>query len=158
MRSNTGNALFVDDRELIKRLRLPKSFNCAIFQALEDKEIFPKRDPDFGGKRYYPAVISWLNHFHRVDRSAKGLSPAEACFLTANETSKRLGVGIGEFKVTAQLLARQGLPMPSTLFANRRYWPAVKSWLDKRYGLEDTSLKRADGRENAEAFRRKRKH
>lgn len=53
--------LYVDDEQLRKALNLPKGADAEFFKYHEDKSKFPKRDPDFGNKRYYPAVIAWFD-------------------------------------------------------------------------------------------------
>ncbi|OBZ97202.1 hypothetical protein ADU59_03030 [Pararhizobium polonicum] len=60
--------LFVDDEELLKRLNLPARLGASL-QFLEEKEGFPKPEADFGNKRYYPAVVAWLDaEFGLADR------------------------------------------------------------------------------------------
>ncbi|WP_313078379.1 winged helix-turn-helix domain-containing protein [Agrobacterium pusense] len=58
----TYDALYVNDAQLIKRLNLPKNFDPATFQFLQDKSGFPKAEAEFDNKRYFPAVIAWLDH------------------------------------------------------------------------------------------------
>jgi hypothetical protein len=57
-------------------------------------------------------------------------------YLTDAELIRRLGV---PDKVIRPLLpsleSKWGFPPKSPLFGGRRYWPAVKAWLDKHNGL-----------------------
>lgn len=59
---SSNDALYVDDAQLIKRLNLPKNFDPFTFRYLQDKSGFPKPEAEFGNKRYFPAVIAWLDH------------------------------------------------------------------------------------------------
>lgn len=61
-------------------------------------------------------------------------------FLTDAELIRRLGV---PEKIMRPMLpgpeANYGFPRKQALFGARRYWPAVKAWLDKHNGLPDPS-------------------
>lgn len=57
-------------------------------------------------------------------------------YVTDGEIAKVLGVSTDKWKQIATVLSRKGLPPPSPLFENRRYWPAVKAFLDRRHGLQ----------------------
>lgn len=59
-----SDALYVDDAQLIKRLNLPKNFHPDTFKHLQERSGFPELEPDFGNKRYYPAVVAWLDHLY----------------------------------------------------------------------------------------------
>ncbi|MGO7531696.1 hypothetical protein [Rhizobium leguminosarum] len=54
-------ALYVDDVQCAKRLNLPRA-DTEFFKYYEDKHGFPKREPDFANKRYWPAVVAWFDH------------------------------------------------------------------------------------------------
>ncbi len=72
-------------------------------------------------------------------------------FMTDAEVAKTLGLTTDEFKTTVIVLQREGFPMPDPLFKRRRYWPAVKAFLDRRYGLLDATEQgpfALDGKEN----------
>lgn len=75
---------------------------------------------------------------------------AEKLFMTDAEAAKALGIPTDEFKATVIVLEREGFPLPDPIFKNRRYWPAVKAFLDRRYGLggEKNILSKPDGKEN----------
>jgi len=64
---------------------------------------------------------------------------ADPLYLTEVQIAQRLGVTVNEWKATAVVLERQGLPKPEALFGSRRYWPAVRTFLDRRYDLEPQS-------------------
>lgn len=57
-------------------------------------------------------------------------------YLTDAELIRRLGV---PEKIIRSMLPglenKFGFPRKQALFGNRRYWPAVKLWLDKHNGL-----------------------
>lgn len=72
-------------------------------------------------------------------------------YLDDKEIAKQLGVSVAEWAVIASRLARVGLPAPDLLFGNRRYWPAVKAFLDRRYGLEAPLPLKPNGKEHLEA-------
>ena len=63
----------------------------------------------------------------------------DTLYLTEAQIAHRLGVKAEEWRATAVVLERTGLPKPEILFGNRRYWPAVRSFLDRRYDLEPQS-------------------
>ena len=72
------------------------------------------------------------------------LYPSEA------EISRELlGPGkVDEWRGMAPILERKGLPPVDPLFG-RRYWPAVKAYLDHRHGLATVAVPSApDGEEN----------
>lgn len=57
-------------------------------------------------------------------------------YLTDAELIRRLGVP--EKKLRPMLVAletKHGFPRKSALFGGRRYWPAVKAWLDRHHGI-----------------------
>jgi hypothetical protein len=59
-------------------------------------------------------------------------------FLTDAELIRRLGVPEKHMrKILPALETNYGFPRKQRLFGDRRYWPAVKAWLDKRNGLPD---------------------
>lgn len=62
-------------------------------------------------------------------------------YLTDAELIRRLGVPEKVMRPMLPGLERDyGFPKKSPLFGERRYWPAVKSWLDKHNGLTMASL------------------
>lgn len=73
------------------------------------------------------------------------MSKADKLYLTDSECAARIGVSTEEFKSALVELDRQGFPMKDPLFANRRYWPSVRAWFDRRYGLGDKSAHSRSG-------------
>ena len=51
------------------------------------------------------------------------------------------------YHVAVKSLEKQGFPQIDPVFG-RRYWPAIKQWLDKRYGLNSQWPSAVDGKEN----------
>lgn len=63
-------------------------------------------------------------------------SEKDKLYLTDAELIRRLGVPAQSARLTIQYLeAKAGFPRKQQLWGNRRYWPAVKNWLDKHNGL-----------------------
>jgi hypothetical protein len=57
-------------------------------------------------------------------------------YLLDSELIRRLGVPEKTMRgILPALEAKYGFPRKQALFGNRRYWPAVKAWLDKHNGL-----------------------
>lgn len=56
-------------------------------------------------------------------------------FVTDAQLAERMGIATELLKSALPALQKSGFPAPDPLFQNRRYWPAVKAWLDRRYGL-----------------------
>ena len=77
----------------------------------------------------------------------------ERLFLTDAEIAVRLGLGKDEVKCRLSELERKGFPPRDPLFNQRRYWPAVREFLDRRAGLRPDTDRGAlplepDGKEN----------
>ena len=53
--------LYLLDSELIRRLGVPEKLMRSLLPGLEAKYAFPKKQPLFGGRRYWPAVKAWLD-------------------------------------------------------------------------------------------------
>jgi hypothetical protein len=58
--------LYLSDAELIRRLGVPEKTLRGILPALESKYGFPKKQPLFGGRRYWPAVRAWLDKHNGI--------------------------------------------------------------------------------------------
>ena len=73
----------------------------------------------------------------------------ERLFLTEGEIALKVGVSALDWQAAAPVLEKSGLPRPDPLFGQRRYWPAVRAFLDRRAGMAQTlaPLTR-DGEEN----------
>lgn len=63
------------------------------------------------------------------------MAKSDTLFVTDAQCAERLGLTTDQFKNVLPAVTRSGFPAKDELFANRRYWPAVKAWLDHRYGL-----------------------
>ncbi|KAB2664179.1 winged helix-turn-helix domain-containing protein [Brucella tritici] len=61
----------------------------------------------------------------------------EKLFMTDGEIAKMLGLPHKHCQPALRALEKEGLPLPEPLFENRRYWPAVRAFFDRRYGLLD---------------------
>jgi hypothetical protein len=60
---------------------------------------------------------------------------AARLYLTEAEIADRVMSGddrVQRWKGVAAMLERQGLPQKDPVFDNRRYWPAVRDFLDRR--------------------------
>jgi hypothetical protein len=64
---------------------------------------------------------------------------APALYLTDEQVADRLGIGVDKWRENARVLEPQGLPKRDPLFCRRRYWPAVRAFLDRRNGLATAS-------------------
>lgn len=73
----------------------------------------------------------------------------ESLFLTEGEIAERVGLTCAQWVAAAATLSKSGLPAPDPVFSGRRYWPAVKAFLDRRAGLrQDAPSSTFDGEEN----------
>lgn len=85
----------------------------------------------------------------------------EPWFLTDSEIVRefqRRGLTLRDARMAVAALEKmQGWPFRDPIFGNRRYWPACKAFLDKRYGLGKIGPSKPDGQEHwNEAENRKR--
>lgn len=81
-----------------------------------------------------------------------GRMPIDPLYMTDGEIAGLVGVGVDRWRANATVLERSGLPRRDPLFANKRYWPAVKAFLDRRNGLGHHSLAlQPDGEEDFNA-------
>lgn len=53
--------LYLTDAELIRRLGVPEKVMRPMLPGLEKNYGFPLKSPLFGGRRYWPAVKTWLD-------------------------------------------------------------------------------------------------
>lgn len=65
------------------------------------------------------------------------MAKSDALFVTDAQCAERLGLTLDQFKVALHAATQAGFPIKDPLFADRRYWPAVRAWLDRRYGMHD---------------------
>lgn len=71
-------------------------------------------------------------------------------FVSDSELVEMLGCTRDKGRAAIRTLEREGFPRPDPVFGNRRYWPAVREFLDRRYGLgaKSSSPVVPDGAEN----------
>jgi hypothetical protein len=82
-----------------------------------------------------------------TDDDAPGIRPG--LYVTEKECARRIGISVDKWHDIVLVLERQGLPLPDPLFCRRRYWPAVRAFLDHRYGIGPASgFLAPDGEEN----------
>lgn len=60
---------------------------------------------------------------------------ADHLYLTDELIAGKLGVSVEKWRANAKALEQSGLPLRDPLFCNRRYWPAVRAFLDRRNGI-----------------------
>lgn len=78
----------------------------------------------------------------------------DTLFLTESEIAKRIGLNTDQFKTALPALQRIGFPQPDPLFADRRYWPAIQAFLDRRAGLETGYVGAIPARDEVEPWKR----
>lgn len=69
----------------------------------------------------------------------------ETLFVTDAEIIRRTGVPEKVMRVTIRSLDKNGasgFPRKQPLFGNRRYWPSVKSYLDRLHGVKLAASRR----------------
>jgi hypothetical protein len=67
-------------------------------------------------------------------------------YLYEKEVAARVGVSEREWRRLVPILEREGLPRKDALIG-RRYWPAVRAWLDRRHSLNATIASSAQDEE-----------
>jgi hypothetical protein len=72
-------------------------------------------------------------------------------FLTEADIARRLGQMPRDWDAKAMVLERHGLPRIDPLMGGR-YWPAVKAFFDRRYGISSVEVAQPDGGENPDAL------
>lgn len=60
---------------------------------------------------------------------------ADPLYVTEAEIAKILDMTVDDWRDTAAVLEKRGLPSKNPLFGDRRYWPAVRAFLDRREGV-----------------------
>jgi hypothetical protein len=60
-------------------------------------------------------------------------APEEGLFVSDVELYRRLGVGPRTGRIAVRSLQHSGFPPKDPLFGNKRYWPAVRAFLDDHY-------------------------
>lgn len=59
--------LYLTDAELFRRLGVPEKIMRPMLPGLEEKYGFPLKSPLFAGRRYWPAVKSWLDRHNGLN-------------------------------------------------------------------------------------------
>jgi hypothetical protein len=70
-------------------------------------------------------------------RHDKPEAPEVGIFVSDREMYRRLGVGPKTGRLAVHALEPSGFPLKQPLFGNKRYWPAIRFFLDRYYGLID---------------------
>jgi hypothetical protein len=74
-------------------------------------------------------------------------------FLCDAEIARRLGVSGEKFRTIVSAFGPRGFP-PRDAVVGTRYWPAVKAFFDRRYGVDTVSSSLTpDGEDNLDAYR-----
>ena len=76
----------------------------------------------------------------------QGLFPSEV------EVARRLSQSPTDWRAKASVLERDGLPRIDPIMGGR-YWPAVREWWNRRYGLSNVEVSQPDGEEDLDALR-----
>lgn len=85
-----------------------------------------------------------------MPHSALASAAGGKLYLVEKEVAQRVGVSEKTWRRLAPVLERSGLPRKDALIG-RRYWPAVRAWLDRRHAIHGTIPSSAqDGEENWE--------
>jgi hypothetical protein len=71
MASQTHLPLFVTEGEIAKRFGLPLDTVKMAIETLERHRGFPPKCPLFGNRRYWPAVLHFLNNYFGVAASSQ---------------------------------------------------------------------------------------
>jgi len=67
------------------------------------------------------------------------MAKSDTLFVTEAQCAERLGLTLDQYKIAVAAAPTNGFPTPDPLFGNRRYWPAVRAWLDRRYSIHESS-------------------
>ncbi len=87
------------------------------------------------------------------------VTKSDKLFVTEAECAERLGLSTEQFKTALPAATQAGFPIKDPLFAGKRYWPAVRAWLDRRYGIgqNDGMLRPPPGLDEEEPWKKKMK-
>ncbi len=85
------------------------------------------------------------------------MAKSDTLFVTDAQCAERMGLTSDQFGIALPAALQAGFPVPDPLFGKRRYWPAVKAWLDRRYGMGDNDgmLRALPGLDEPEPWRKK---
>lgn len=68
------------------------------------------------------------------------MAKSDALFITEAQCAERLGLSLDQFRTAILSAGKEGFPQKDPLFGNRLYFPAVRAWLDRRYGLNSSNI------------------
>ncbi|MFO1100160.1 MAG: hypothetical protein U1E81_18320 [Xanthobacteraceae bacterium] len=88
----------------------------------------------------------------RRDRPDPRSAGAFGLFPSEKEIARRLSQDAASWRAKAQVLERDGLPRIDPIMGGR-YWPAVRAFWNKRYGLSTVEVSQPDGGEDLDALR-----
>jgi hypothetical protein len=83
------------------------------------------------------------------------MAKSDKLFVTDAECAERIGLTTDQFTIVLPAATQAGFPSKDPLFADRRYWPAVRAWLDRRYGLYGIDLHGSYPPDGIEPWKRK---
>jgi hypothetical protein len=72
-------------------------------------------------------------------------------FPCEEEIARRLSQDPREWPAKALILEREGLPRVDP-FMGGRYWPSVRAWFNRQYGVATLHVSQPDGEENLDAL------
>jgi hypothetical protein len=65
-----ADGLYLSDRQIIRRLGFAEKFGRRVLHELDKahpgRARYPQKDPLFGNRRFWPAVLKWHMDYHRV--------------------------------------------------------------------------------------------
>lgn len=83
------------------------------------------------------------------------MAKSDALFVTDAQLAERIGLTTEQMKAKTATLEKSGFPTKDVMFENRRYWPAVRAWLDRRYGLYGSDVHGPYAPDEQEPWKRK---
>jgi hypothetical protein len=68
--ADESDGLYLSDRQIIRRLGFGEKFGRRVLHELDKahpgRARYPQKDPLFGNRRFWPAVLKWHMDYHRV--------------------------------------------------------------------------------------------
>lgn len=144
--------LYVTPAECAERLGLSTNEFKQILPALE-KRGFPQPTPLFSNRRYFPAVVQFLDWSHDIEphdahpkpgpygvrdwtrRQQSSPSPDSdvyPLFVDDTEAARRIGIATRDWEgIASHFDARGLLTAGEPLLGGRRYWPSIRVFLDR---------------------------
>ena len=80
-----------------------------------------------------------MTDLHTIDEAARDTDRRETLWVTDAELIRRLGAPEKVAREAIRALdqnKRTAFPQKNKLWGGRRYWPAVRAWLDRTNGLK----------------------